>query len=220
MIFGGSGNSRGGSDDFSHMRCSDIREALSARLDGEDPGLAAGTLDAHLGTCAGCRDWSEAAGALGQVVRRASAHHVALDPALLAALTASGDERRPVRSTAGRWRVVLALVALGQVAVSWSGSVVRHGHAAAHLSHELASWDLGLAVGLLVAAAVPARAWGMLPLAAVLVACTVAASLVDLAAGHAVLGREVVHALGVAGLAALWGVARRAPRPAVVVRAS
>jgi len=43
------------------MRCDRFRTAISARIDGEDPGLLDGALDAHLRACAGCRAWQERA---------------------------------------------------------------------------------------------------------------------------------------------------------------
>ena len=42
--------------------------------------------------------------------------------------------------------------------------------------------------------------------------------ILDLLQGNALLGREFVHLLEVAGLGCLWVLARRAPRPSVVVR--
>jgi predicted anti-sigma-YlaC factor YlaD len=200
------------------MRCSTFREALSARLDGEDPGLPAGEVDAHLAGCADCRAWVEAAGALAAVVERAPRGEVGLDPALLAALTAPPDEARTGLLSTLEWRVLLGLVALAQLVVAWPGVLLHDGHASVHLAHELTAWDMGLAAGFLVAALRPARAWGMLPLAAVLVACMVVTSGVDTWSGHALLGRELVHALEVVGLGIVWILARRAPRPAVVVR--
>jgi hypothetical protein len=58
----------------------------------------------------------------------------------------------------------------------------------------------------------------MLPLAAVLVAFMVGTSALDVISGHALLGREVVHVLELAGVGVLWVLASRAPRPAIVVR--
>jgi predicted anti-sigma-YlaC factor YlaD len=77
------------------MRCGTIREALSARLDGENPGLPDDDIDAHLGGCESCRAWALAAGALARVVERAPRDQVALDPALLASLTARRTRPRP-----------------------------------------------------------------------------------------------------------------------------
>ena len=102
--------------------------------------------------------------------------------------------------------------------VAWPGVLLHDGHASVHLAHELTAWDIGLAVGFLVAAIWPARAWGMLPLAAVLVAFMAGASALDVVSGHALLGREVVHVLELAGVGVLWILARRVPRPSVVVR--
>ena len=138
------------------MRCGTIREALSARLDGEDPGLPDDDIDAHLGGCESCRAWALAAGALAGVVERA--------PGLL---------------RTREWRVVLALLTVVQMIVAWPGVLLHDGHASVHLAHELTAWDIGLAVGFLVAAVRPARAWGMLPLAAVLVAFIVVTSVLD-----------------------------------------
>ena len=151
------------------MRCSTIREALSARLDGEDPGLPDDDIEAHLGTCEDCRTWALAAGSLAGVVTRAPRDGVPLDPALLATLTAPPDEAATGLLRNGEWRIVLGLIALVQMVVSWPGVLLHDGHASVHLAHELTAWDIGLAVGFLVAALMPARAWGMLPLAAVLV---------------------------------------------------
>ena len=200
------------------MRCSTIREALSARLDGEDPGLPDDDIEAHLGTCEDCRTWALAAGALTGVVTRAPRDGVPLDPALLASLTAPADEAATGLLRTGEWRIVLGLIALVQMIVSWPGVLLHDGHASVHLAHELTAWDIGLAVGFLVAALLPARAWGMLPLAAVLVAFMAGTSLLDVVSGHALLGREAVHVLELAGLGALWVLARRVPRPSVVVR--
>jgi predicted anti-sigma-YlaC factor YlaD len=198
------------------MRCSIIREALSARFDGEDPGIAPAEIDAHLAGCADCRAWVEAAGALRGAVARAPHVPVALDPAVLASLTAPPEDTALL--TTREWRVVLALLAVAQVVVAWPGVLLHDGHASVHLAHELTAWDMGLAVGFLVAALMPARAWGMLPLASVLVACMVGTSVVDTLAGHALLGRELVHVLEVAGLAVLWVLARRSLRTTVVLR--
>lgn len=206
------------SDDCCPMRCSTFREALSARLDGEDPGIPHEQIDAHLVGCDDCRAWAESAGALAGVVERAPREHVALDPALLASLTAPPDEARSGLLSTVEWRIVLGLLAVAQLVVSWPGVLLHDGHASVHLAHQLTAWDMGLAVGFLVAALLPARAWGMLPLATVLVACMVVTSVVDAVSGHALLGRELVHALELAGLGVVWVLARRSPRPSVVVR--
>jgi predicted anti-sigma-YlaC factor YlaD len=39
------------------MDCDRAREAISARIDGEDPGVPGDAIEAHLETCASCRGW-------------------------------------------------------------------------------------------------------------------------------------------------------------------
>lgn len=202
------------------MRCTRFREAISARIDGEDPGLPTGEIDAHLAECPDCRAWADAAASPALRFPASPADPVAVDPALLARLvrpTATAPAHHGLLSTI-EWRVVLVIIGLAQVAFAWPGGFLDDGHASIHLAHELTAWDMGLAAGFLVVAWRPARAWGMLPLVGVLVAAMVVTSGVDLASGHALLGRETVHALALAGLGCVWALARRAPRPSVVVR--
>jgi predicted anti-sigma-YlaC factor YlaD len=215
------GNRVGAPHDCLHMRCTRFREAISARLDGEDPGMPTEQIDAHLAECADCRSW---AGAVASPALRTTAgpgDPVALDPALIARLVpaTAADEptHRGLISTI-EWRMMLAIIGLAQVVLAWPGAFLDDGHASIHLAHELTAWDMGLAVGFLFVAWRPARAWGMLPLVAVLVTAMVVTSGVDLGSGHALLGREAVHALALAGLGCLWSLARRAPRPSVLVR--
>jgi predicted anti-sigma-YlaC factor YlaD len=194
------------------MQCSTYRAAISARLDGEDIGLPAEVLDAHVAGCDDCRGWSAAADVLAGAVARAPRPDVPLDPALLAALV-SPPERRPARTrllSTGEWRVALGVIAVALMVVTWPGAVLHHeGHASVHIAHQLTAWDIGLAAGFLVAALFPARAWGMLPLACVLVTCMSGAFVLDLLGGHGVLDTQFVHALEIAGLICLWAVARR-----------
>lgn len=202
------------------MRCTRFREAVSARIDGEDPGVPTGEVDSHLAECPDCRAWADAAASPALRSVAPPADPIAVDPALLARLvrpTATAAPAHGLLSTL-EWRVVLAIIGLAQVVLAWPGGFLDDGHASIHLAHELTAWDMGLAAGFLVVAWRPARAWGMLPLVGVLVAAMVVTSGVDLASGHALLGRETVHVLALAGLACVWALARRAPRSSVVVR--
>jgi predicted anti-sigma-YlaC factor YlaD len=203
------------------MRCTRFREAISARIDGENPGLPTGEIDAHLSDCPDCRTWADAAASPALRSLASPVDPGAVDPALLARLVrptpAAAPAHHGLLSTV-EWRVVLVIIGLAQVALAWPGGFLDDGHASIHLAHELTAWDMGLAAGFLVVAWRPARAWGMLPLVGVLVAAMVVTSGVDLASGHALLGRETVHALALAGLGCVWALARRAPRPSVVVR--
>jgi predicted anti-sigma-YlaC factor YlaD len=200
------------------MRCSRVREALSARLDREDTGAADDLVDSHLATCAECRAWAEAAGSLPAALVEPPEGRTKPEPDVVAALLARAGPPSPAPVAAREWRVALAVLAVVQLATAWPGVLPVVSDAPAHVAHELTSWDVGLAVGFLFLAWRPSRAWGALPLVAVLVACLAGASLLDLASGHAVLGRETVHLLEVAGLGCLWMLSRRVSRSSVVLR--
>ena len=199
------------------MDCSSFRDAISARLDGEDTGLPDEALDAHLAACAGCRAWAAAAGALDMAVARAARPDVRLDPALLAALVGPPEAPQGLLSTR-EWRILLGVLAAALFVVVWPGAFLTGGHASVHIAHQLTAWDMGLAAGFAVAALFPARAWGMFPLACVLVACMVGTSVLDVLSGHTLLGTELVHALEIAGLGCLWVVGRRTGRTPLEVR--
>lgn len=203
------------------MGCTRYREAISARIDGEDPGLPGEEVEAHLAGCPACRSWADAAASPALRAVASPAAPVTVDPALLARLVRPAGAAEPARPrliSTVEWRMVLTVIGLAQVVLAWPGVFLDDGHASIHLAHELTGWDMGLALGFLVVAWLPARAWGMLPLVAILVAAMVVTSAVDLASGHALLGREAVHALALAGLGCVWALARRVPRPSVVVR--
>lgn len=179
--------------------------------------MPAHRLDTHLAGCEGCRAWALAAaratGALGDGPSQPD-----LRPDVLAALLQGAARPRRTLLSLGEWRAVLAVVAVVQLVVAWPGVLTDGAHASAHLAHELTSWDVGLALGFLVLALMPSRAWGALPLVAVMVVALAGTSVADLVSGHALLGREAVHALELAGLGCVWVLARRVPRPSVVLR--
>jgi predicted anti-sigma-YlaC factor YlaD len=185
-------------------------------MDGEAPGVDDAALDAHVGTCDECRAWVESVGAL--VTRMDVPATPDLDPAVLVALMQDANTPRATMLSLGEWRIVLGVVGVLQLVTAWPGVMLHSGHASEHLAHELTTWDLGLAVGFVLLAFMPSRAWGALPVVAVLVMALVGTSVADLATGHALLGRELVHLLEVAGLGCLWVLARRVPRSSVVVR--
>ncbi len=85
------------------MRCDRIREALSARIDGEDPGLPDGECDAHLGGCADCRAWQQRAYVLTRRVRLGC---TLLDHDLSAAVLAAAAAAPASRQA--QWSAVIA----------------------------------------------------------------------------------------------------------------
>jgi predicted anti-sigma-YlaC factor YlaD len=186
------------------MTCDQIREAISARLDGEDPGVPGTDVDAHLATCAGCRAFADGAGALHRSVRLAPAPEVPdLTPKVLAAI---GSEPEGA-GDAGRTfvlRLVLAVLGLVQVAVAVPALFGEDGGLAVHSARHLGSFSLALAVGFLFAAWRPTRVAGLLPVAVALVACLIGTSVLDVVDGRAAALSEASHVTEIAGLVAVW----------------
>ncbi|MGW5748974.1 zf-HC2 domain-containing protein, partial [Amycolatopsis sp. NPDC003861] len=133
------------------MNCSDLRESLSARIDGEQPVVAADALDRHLAGCPACRAWQEEATALRRATLVREAPRV---PDLTARILAEVPAPQPQQ-----WglRLALGLVALVQsglgLAELLGTDVGDAGHggllAAAHLGNESAAWNVAVGIGLL-----------------------------------------------------------------------
>lgn len=194
------------------MECTQFRNAVSARLDGEDPGLPPEALERHLRECVGCRSWEAAALALA---RRARVTPVDEQPDLDIAAAVMARVGRPPRARWAREQVVLLVLALVQLALAAPDLVVG-GHA--HAAREVGALEVSLAVGFLIAAARPARAWGMVPLVLAVVAGLLTTSAVDMLHGDADVARESAHLLAAAGSVCLWSLARR-PAPSLRLRA-
>ena len=106
-----------------------------------------------------------------------------------------------------RW--ALFVVALTQLVLAAPALLLgEDAGATVHVARELGSFDVALAVGLLVAAWQPARAWGLLPVIAALGLVMAGTAVVDVARGTATGFGEAHHVLDLAGLVLLWLVAR------------
>ena len=141
-----------------------------------------------------------------------------LTPAILAAI--GDDAAAPASDTRLTLRWILAVLALVQIGVAVPALLLgSDADLPVHAARHLGSFDIAVAVGFLFAAWRPARIPGLLPVVAALVACLVASSLLDVAAGNTGALGEAHHATEFAGLAVLWllgrGVAHREamPRP-------
>jgi predicted anti-sigma-YlaC factor YlaD len=200
------------------MDCRGVREAISAHLDGEEGPVDAAIVDAHLRACQACRAWSEDLAALHRLVRVRAADEVPdLSAAIVAArrrgrrspLVARGPLAEPVSPV--RWG--LFVVALTQLILAVPPLLLgEDAGATVHVARELGSFDVALAVGLLVAAWQPARAWGLFPVVAALGLVMLGTAVLDVVDGSAGLGGEAHHLLDLAGVVLLWLVAR-ADRP-------
>ena len=198
------------------MRCDTYREALSARLDGEPPGLPEQEVDEHLAGCPACRDWLESA---AEVTRRA---RLVLAPpvpdvtaAVLARLPAAPPRRRWVRWVDPGLRAALLAVGVGQLVVGLpaliGGSVPMADPMSApvHMAHETGAWNVGLAACFLVVAALPRLAAGALPFLLSFTAVLSWVTVGDLTAGHVHTGRAVVHVVLLLGALLVTALAVR-----------
>jgi predicted anti-sigma-YlaC factor YlaD len=208
-LHGRAGNRTATGSDYSDMTCEPFREALSARLDGEDTGIGDVVLDRHLSGCPGCRRVAEELGDLHRLSRVRPAEPVPdLSVAILAAAgtTVAGRRARSVRSLVAEapTRIALAVVAVVLVAISLP-SLVGAGSGDNHL----AAADIAFGAGLLVAAHRPDRARALVPVAAVLVTAMTVAAVADVHHGHVGAHGLGPHLLQVVGLGLLgWATWR------------
>jgi predicted anti-sigma-YlaC factor YlaD len=188
------------------MRCDDVREVLSARLDGEapPPGLDTAAADAHVATCPGCSGFAQAATRHHRAMRIRSAEPVPdLTEAILARTAPLHPQ--PIREWA---RYGLFVVAATQLLLAIPAMLGGDGAAGIHATRELAGTDVAVAVGFLWAAWQPRRAAGLLPLALALAGMMLATAVLDVADGDARAVAESVHVLDLAGVGLLWALAR------------
>ena len=188
------------------MDCDSAREAISARIDGEDPGLSASALDEHLARCADCRDWQQRA---HQLTRRARLGGPFLERDLTAQVLAAVRPARPKprRFDGGAGlaqRGGLAAMALAQLAITVPLLILGHDHdAGAHAAHELGSFDLALAIAFAVGAIRPALSAGLAWPCGVAAAGLVVTAAADLVGGQTIGADEAQHLIAVAGAALL-----------------
>ncbi len=205
------GNLRRPGVDYPTMDCERIRLAISAGLDGEDPGVAPDVVTAHLAACAHCREFETRVGALHRQVRVTPAPEVPdLTPRILSAIGAS-DPTHDGRLDA--WRVALAFIAVVQIAIAVPALLLgSDAGLPVHTARHLGSFSIALAVGFLFAAWRPSRVSGLFPVAAALVACLLVTSIIDLANGRASAAHELSHVTELLGLALLWLISRASHR--------
>jgi predicted anti-sigma-YlaC factor YlaD len=190
------------------MSCTHIRHAISARLDGEDPGVEPDVIETHLDTCARCREFAASTARLHRSSRLLPAPAIPdLTPAILAAI--GDDATAPGHDTQLALRWILAILAFVQIGVAVPALLLgSDAGLPVHAARHLGSFDIAVAVGFLFAAWRPSRIPGLLPVVAALVACLVGSSLLDVIAGNTSALGEAHHATDFAGLAVLWLLSR------------
>lgn len=203
------------------MTCTQTRLAISALLDGEDPGVNAARARAHLAGCAACQAWQASAEQVTRAVRITSVEVPDLTEQVLAAVAADqtlgSEAARRAAAAHGRrqiLRVALAVSALAQLILGLPLLVSGAGGDVLHVSREMASFDVAVAVGFLFAAWRPARAAALVPIAVALSLCLLLTSTLDVATNGAAAAHEIGHLLAVLQAALLWALGRTNARPA------
>ncbi|HEY7277115.1 MAG TPA: zf-HC2 domain-containing protein [Trebonia sp.] len=185
------------------MECDRAREAISARIDGEDPGVPDGALEAHLAGCDACQAWQQRAHAL---TRRARLGGPFLDHDL------TGPVLAALPAAPGRGRLRLALraallaLSLGQLAVTVPLLILGHDpEASTHAAHELGSFDLALAIAFAVGAVRPTLSAGLAWTCAIAAGGLAGTAIADLIGGQTFGADEAQHLIAVAGaLLLIW----------------
>src|SRR5262245_15855613 len=197
------------------MGCEQIREILSAQLDGEElPGEAAAA-DAHLAGCAACRRWLDDAAAVTRLARVGVAQADAGIPDVVLDAVPGPTRARLVtglRLLLGLLGGVQILLAVGQVALPAMAAMDMTGHAEGatidHLVHETAAWNLAVGAAFVFIAARRTRPTGVLPILTAFVAALSLLSLDDILSGAVEWSRLASHTLLLAGYAIVIALSR------------
>ncbi|WP_432838620.1 zf-HC2 domain-containing protein [Dactylosporangium sp. CA-092794] len=192
------------------MGCEQFREALSARIDGEDEPTSPATLDAHLQGCASCRQWRHQAASVTRLVRVQPVGHRTIATERLAVYR----PRYPVlskflRVLLGAFGAVQFVLGLAQV--SWTGGTHEHGTSSGHLLHESAAWNVAIGAGFAWIAARRSRPTDVLPMLTAFVVLLVLLSANDVIAGQVGSTRLLSHAVMLAGYVVVVMLSRLDP---------
>jgi predicted anti-sigma-YlaC factor YlaD len=218
VAVGGRGNRTPSPVDSCGVKCSRIRESLSARLDGEEMALPATVADGHVAGCSACRSWLAAAADVSRRSRLEAPAAPDLVLPVLTAIRAADGSGRPRSSPA---RILLAALALAQLALAAPVLILGHDHTAPiHVAHELGSFDAALALGLLCSALRPRLSAGMLPLVGAITLLLLVTAGFDIAVGHTDVVEEMPHLLDLVEFLLLLRIAATTPTETRLGRAA
>lgn len=189
----------------SHVNCESARELLSAQLDQETTIAENMAASRHLGDCVGCSEWLDSVTAVTRALRLRAAEEV---PNVVPKVLASNGVTRPGRL---EWvRYALGATAATEFVLAARNLLFGHGAGTVHDARHIGSFGVALAIGLMLAAWRPVRAYGLVPIVAALVACTAIAATIDISSGRADTLGEAHHLLEVLGLVLVWMLSGRA----------
>lgn len=191
------------------MRCETVREALSARIDGEQEPIPGEVVDRHMESCPPCRSWFSSAEDLRRTMILQPAPEI---PDLAGPIMRRLPESRRAPHLI---RVALALVALAQTAMALTqffdmdmGMGGSGAFPMGHMNHESAVWNLAVGIGLGWAAVRTRTAAGQLPMLTVFAGTLTAVSLLDALHGQVTAARLATHIPVLLGVALLYLVYR------------
>jgi predicted anti-sigma-YlaC factor YlaD len=195
--------------DLPGMDCEQVREALSARIDGEDPPAGTGRVDHHLQACPACAGWAARAQDVTRALRLQTVAVPDLTASVLAAV-ATDPHRRNDRRRRSR-RTVLRIAVATAAAVQLALALPLLFGADLHVAREIAVFEVALAVGFGFAAWRPRWARAFVPMAVVLAAGLAATTVVDVVGAAASPWHETAHLAAVMQAGLLWALARTTP---------
>lgn len=181
--------------------CADVRDLVSAALDGEAGADA--VIERHLESCPACTEYRDAAAVLRRRLQlRPHTNDAAEIERLLRTLhvprLGRGGWARPVLAWLG---LVIAVQSFGPLVLGQTDG------ASIHVARHVGASGVALACGLLDAAWRPHRAYGLLPFVGALCLATVVAALFDTIGGERSAFAEAVHVAEILGTIVLWMVA-------------
>jgi predicted anti-sigma-YlaC factor YlaD len=186
------------------------REALSARLDGEEfsVGVSSAAIDAHLAMCKACQRWHEDASFITRLARLdgASSTGGSVPDSVLIATP------RPTRARLAKvLRALLAVLGAGQILLAiaqFAGPMGSNDATLMHMTHEFAAWNAAIGASFLFIAWRRTRPAALLPLLTAFVGILTLLSADDLVHGVVSDGRLGTHVLLIAGYAVVVAMSR------------
>jgi predicted anti-sigma-YlaC factor YlaD len=185
------------------MNCEPWQLAISALIDGEDPGIEPRLIEAHLDNCPECRRFH----AISEMGRRTARLQPAQQMPDLSKKVSKLNATIDRAANLSIARVLLALVAIDVFFFAIRDLLSDDVDATAHASRHLGAFSIAYGVGLLVVVARPARARTMLPVAAVLAGALLVTAVVDLLNGAVPLIGEATHLPELISVLLIWMLA-------------
>jgi predicted anti-sigma-YlaC factor YlaD len=206
-----------GQGDYACVGCEECREALSARLDGEDDPAERSSVDAHVAACEACARWVDDAAAVTRLVRMSLVPEPApsdLSETVVAAMAPARARRRlayGLRILLGALGAAQFLLGVAQLSLM-SAELHEHsvGASPAHLWHESAAWNIAVGAAFGWIAVRRIRPAGLLTLLSVFVGMLALVSLNDLWFGGVDAQRLLSHGFVIAGYLVILAMSRPA----------